>query len=57
MLNLMSVMRQPAFYRGCAQGLLTGMYWLEIITEEEYKKMVERIRRSITLEEDCYVEK
>lgn len=37
-----------AFYRGCAQG----MYWSELISEDEYDKMNERIRRSITMEED-----
>lgn len=45
-----------AFYRGCAQGILTAMYWAELINEDEYNKMNERIRRSITMEED-YVEK
>nr|DAX02011.1 MAG TPA: hypothetical protein [Caudoviricetes sp.] len=41
-----------AFYRGCAQGILTAMYWVELINEDEYNKMNERIRRSITMEDD-----
>lgn len=41
-----------AFYRGCAQGMLTAMYWSELISEDEYNNMNERIRRSITMEED-----
>lgn len=41
-----------AFYRGCAQGMLTAMYWFEFISEAEYNNMNERIRRSITIEED-----
>lgn len=45
-----------AFYRGCAQGMATAMYWSNIVTENEYLKLNERIRRSITMEED-YVEK
>lgn len=47
-----------SFYRGCAQGMLTAMYWSELISEDEYINMIERIRRSITMEEDLiYVEK
>lgn len=41
-----------AFYRGCAQGMLTAMYWSELISEDEYNSMNERIRRSITMEGD-----
>lgn len=41
-----------SFYRGCAQGMITSMYWAELISEEEFTKMNERIRRSITMEED-----
>lgn len=40
------------FYRGCAQGMATSMYWSGIIDEDEFTKMNERIRRSITMEED-----
>lgn len=40
------------FYRGCAQGMATAMYWSNTITENEYDKLNDRIRRSITLEED-----
>lgn len=45
-----------AFYRGCAQGIATAMYWSNTVSEEEYLILNERIRRSITMEED-YVEK
>lgn len=45
-----------AFYRGCAQGIATAMYWSNTVSEEEYVILNERIRRSITMEED-YVEK
>lgn len=45
-----------AFYRGCAQGMATAMYWSNSVNESEYNKLNERIRRSITMEED-YVEK
>lgn len=41
-----------SFYRGCAQGMITSMYWAELISEEEFTIMNERIRRSITMEED-----
>lgn len=41
-----------AFYRGCAQGMLTAMYWFGLISEDEYNNMNERIRRSITMEDD-----
>lgn len=41
-----------SFYRGCAQGMITSMYWAELISEEEFTKMNERIRLSITMEED-----
>lgn len=41
-----------SFYRGCAQGMLTAMYWAVLISEDEYNNMNERIRRSITMEED-----
>lgn len=41
-----------SFYRGCAQGMLTAMYWFELISEDEYSNMNERIRRSITMEDD-----
>lgn len=41
-----------AYYRGCAQGMLTSMYWSGIIDEDEFNKMNERIRRSITMEDD-----
>lgn len=41
-----------AFYRGCAQGMLTAMYWAELISEDLYNNMNERIRCSITLEND-----
>lgn len=40
------------FYRGCAQGMLTAMYWSGVIDEDEFMKLNERIRRSITMEED-----
>lgn len=40
------------FYRGCAQGMITSMYWAGIIDEGEFTKLNERIRRSITMEED-----
>lgn len=40
------------FYRGCAQGMATAMYWSNIVTEKEYIKLNERIRRSITMEDD-----
>lgn len=41
-----------AFYRGCAQGMLTSLYWSGIVSEAEYLKLNDRIRRSITMEED-----
>lgn len=41
-----------AFYRGCAQGMATCMYWSGVVTEDEYIKLNERIRRSITMEDD-----
>lgn len=41
-----------AFYRGCAQGMATAMYWASTITVNEYDKLNERIRRSITMEEE-----
>lgn len=41
-----------SFYRGCAQGMITSMFWAELISEEEFTKMNERIRCSITMEED-----
>ena len=41
-----------AFYRGCAQGMATCMYWSGVVTEDEYIKLNERIRRSITIEDD-----
>ena len=41
-----------SFYRGCAHGMLTGMYWSDLINEDEYNNMNERIRRTITMEED-----
>ena len=41
-----------AFYRGCAQGMATSMYWSGVVSENEYIKLNERIRRSITMEED-----
>lgn len=41
-----------AFYRGCAQGMATTLYWSGVVTENEYTKLNERIRRSITMEED-----
>lgn len=41
-----------SFYRGCAQGMATSMYWSGIASEDEYIKLNERIRRSITMEED-----
>ena len=41
-----------SFYRGCAQGMATTLYWSGIVSEDEYVKLNERIRRSITLEED-----
>lgn len=41
-----------AFYRGCAQGMATALYWSGVVTENEYTKLNERIRRSITMEED-----
>lgn len=40
-----------AFYRGCAQGMATAMYWSGIVAESEYIELNERIRRSITMEE------
>lgn len=43
-----------AFYRGCAHGMLTVMYWSEVISEDEYNNMNECIRRSITMEDDLY---
>lgn len=41
-----------SFYRGCAQGMATAMYWSGIVAESEYVELNERIRRSITMEED-----
>lgn len=41
-----------SFYRGCAQGMATSMYWSGVVSENEYIKLNERIRRSITMEED-----
>lgn len=41
-----------SFYRGCAQGMATSMYWSAVVTEKEYIKLNERIRRSITMEDD-----
>lgn len=41
-----------AYYRGCAQGMVTAMYWANIINEDEFTKLNERIRRSITMEDD-----
>lgn len=41
-----------AYFRGCAQGMVTAMYWSGIIDEDEFTRMNERIRRSITMEED-----
>lgn len=41
-----------AYYRGCAQGMITAMYWSSIIDEDEFTKLNERIRRSITMEDD-----
>lgn len=26
-----------AFYRGCAQGMVTAMFWSNIVIEKEYK--------------------
>lgn len=43
-----------SFYRGCAQGMATSMYWSGIVSEDEYIKLNERIRRSITMDEDIY---
>lgn len=40
------------YYRGCAQGMVTAMYWANIINEDEFTKLNERIRRSITMEDD-----
>lgn len=41
-----------AFYRGCAQGMATAMYWANCLSVTEYNKLNERLRRSITMEED-----
>lgn len=41
-----------SFYRGCAQGMATSMYWSGTVCENEYIKLNERIRRSITMEDD-----
>ena len=41
-----------SYFRGCAQGMITAMYWASIIDEDEFTKMNERIRRSITMEDD-----
>lgn len=41
-----------SFYRGCAQGMATAMYWSGIVTESEYIELNERIRQSITMEEE-----
>ena len=41
-----------SFFRGCAQGMATAMYWSSIVSEDEFIKLNERIRRSITMEED-----
>lgn len=46
-----------SYYRGCAQGMVTAMYWASIIDEDEFTKMNERIRRSITMEDDYYEKK
>lgn len=41
-----------SFFRGCAQGMATAMYWSSIVSEDEFIKLNERIRRTITMEED-----
>lgn len=48
----LGLFESAAYYRGCAQGMITAMYWASIIDEDEFTKMNERIRRSITIEDD-----
>lgn len=48
----MECYESAAYFRGCAQGMVTAMYWSGVINEEEFVKFNERIRRSITMEDD-----
>ena len=40
------------YARGCAQGIATGMYISDMISQHVFDVMCERIRRTITMEED-----
>ena len=44
------------YARGCAQGIASTMYIADMITLKEFDIMCERIRRTITMEADIYVE-
>lgn len=48
----LELFESASYYRGCAQGMITAMYWSNIIDEDEFTKLNERIRRSITMEDD-----
>ena len=45
------------YARGCAQGIASSMYIADMLTQKEFDTMCERIRRTITMEDDIYVEK
>ena len=40
------------YARGCAQGIATSMYISDMISQQVFDVMCERIRRSITMEVD-----